>query len=397
MLENYIVLRDLERLTSRDVARGEGRAGDPRAIEASTEELHPTEAAQRRRKDSSVYALAPALPVTLIEPRSRNNTQVAESGSDVEDGVAWGVRAVEAHTSRYSGAGITVAVLDTGINRKHPAFEKLDHTGQIIEEDFTGEGTGDTDGHGTHCAGTFFGSCVQGIRIGVAPDISRCLIGKVIAQQGVSTTHSVVNALLWAARSEAQVISMSLGIDFPGYVDRLIKKGLPPDIATSRALDGYRNTLILFERVATVVRALVPTGVIVAAAGNESRVDDREDFQVGVSPPAVCEGVISVAALRRSGDRLAIAPFSNTGALVCGPGVNILSTHHKGGLQSMSGTSMATPHVAGVAALWAQKLREELTETPGQLASNLRARASQDKLAPGSAPGDVGAGLVRAP
>jgi subtilisin family serine protease len=81
---------------------------------------------------------------------------------------------VGADTSPFSGDGIVVAVLDTGIDASHPAFEGVD----IVQKDFTGEGVGDQHGHGTHCAGTIFGRTSEGTRIGVAPGVKKALIGK---------------------------------------------------------------------------------------------------------------------------------------------------------------------------------------------------------------------------
>ena len=72
------------------------------------------------------------------------------------------------------------------------------------------------------------------------------------------------------------------------------------------------------------------------------------NFEIAVSPPAVAEGIISVAALGQGPQGFTVAPFSNTGAMLSGPGVDIISAKPGGGLKSMSGTSMATPHVAGV-------------------------------------------------
>ena len=82
--------------------------------------------------------------------------------------------------STWTGEGVTVAVLDTGIDSKHPAFAGVD----IVEKDFTGTGNGDRQGHGTHCAGTIFGRDVDGKRIGVARGVKRALIGKVLGDEG---------------------------------------------------------------------------------------------------------------------------------------------------------------------------------------------------------------------
>ena len=89
--------------------------------------------------------------------------------------------------------------------------------------------------------------------------------------------------------------------------------------------------------------------------------------------------------------------FSNTGANVSGPGVDIISAKVGGGLVSMDGTSMATPHVAGVAALWAQKLRQEGRFTASQFSAELLASATRSPLHPSSTLEAVGAGIVRAP
>jgi hypothetical protein len=190
---------------------------------------------------------------------------------------------------------------------------------------------------------------------------------------------------------------MSLGMDFPGFQKLLQQGGLAPEPATSIALEGYRANVQLFERLAGMIKALgsfVQTTIIVAAAGNES---SRPQFEIAVSPPAVSDGVVSVAALGQAGNSFAVASFSNTGANLSGPGVKITSAKLGGGLVDKNGTSMATPHVAGVAALWAQKLKAMGGLNGIQLTTRLVASGRHDKLQPGFDPADVGAGMVQAP
>lgn len=369
-----------------DVPHARPAGAEP--VEVAVQGMPPGRAAAVRRQ-ADVVAVAPVVPMRLIAPRDVADAQPAAGG------VEWGVAAVGADTSPFDGDGIVVAVLDTGIDANHPAFAGV----TIVQKDFTGEGNGDTHGHGTHCAGTIFGRTVSGRRIGVAPGVKRALIGKVLGAQG-GGSDQIVSAIQWAVENGANVISMSLGMDFPGLVKEWEGQGLPTALATSRALEGYRLNVLLFERLTSLVRAMGPfaqTTLIVAAAGNESERDVNPDFEIAVSPPAVAEGIVSVAALGESATGLVVAPFSNTGATVSGPGVAIVSAKPGGGYQTMSGTSMATPHVAGVAALWAQKLAAAGTLRPADLTARLVASAVAEGLKPGFDPYDTGAGLVRAP
>jgi subtilisin family serine protease len=339
---------------------------------------------------ADVLAVAPAMPVKLIAP-----VRTKSEGKAATDGVTWGVTAVGADTSPFDGKGVVVAVLDTGIDRMHPAFAGM----QLVTKNFTSEPSSDLHGHGTHCAGTIFGRDVDGTRIGVARGVKRAVIGKVLGDGG-GTTEQLATAIQWAMDQGANIISMSLGMDFPGAVKELTEQGVPVKLATSMALDEYRKNVQFFDRLAALIVARGQFGqatVVVAAAGNESEREVDPDFEIACAPPAVSEGNISVAAVGRGDNGLRVADFSNTFAKIAGPGVGVLSARAGGGLVSFSGTSMATPHVAGVAALWAQQISVGAPLNGGILTAKLLASATTKGLASGFDPADVGAGLVQAP
>jgi subtilisin family serine protease len=360
------------------------------AIKLQIESLKPSAVAEFRKEHPDVVAVAPIIPMKLITPVGRPRARAITKAGQV----AWGITAVGAAASQFTGKGVVVAVLDTGIDRSHPAFAEIN----IVEKDFTGEGSTDTNGHGTHCAGTIFGQTVNGTRIGVAPDIKKALIAKVLGGEGGSSAQ-IINAMQWALQEGANVISMSLGMDFPRLQQDLQAQGLNRLAATSQALEAYRANVLLFSSMAELIRQshlMYQPCVVVAAAGNESK---RPQYEIAVSPPAVSEGFISVAALgaAANGKNYTIAPFSNTGANVAGPGVNILSAAPGGGYATLSGTSMATPHVAGVAALWCESFLSKKNKDPKLLLSQILGSANYNDFSPGYDDSDVGLGMIQAP
>jgi subtilisin family serine protease len=365
-----------------------GRSGAA-AVTVEVETMTPGDAAELNRR-ADVEAVAPVIPMKLIGP-----VDLADAPQPTAATTAWGIAAVGADTSPFTGDGVTVAVLDTGIDPTHPAFQGV----ELVRRNFTTDGDDDDHGHGTHCAGTIFGRDVDGKRIGVARGVGKALIGKVLGKKG-GGSDDILTAIEWAVGNGAQIISMSLGMDFPGLVQELENDGVPTELATSMALEAYRANILLFERLASLVRARATfTGpcVMVAAAGNESRRSRNPDFVIAVAPPAAADGMVSVAALGPDPAGFKVASFSNYGARLSGPGVDVLSAKPGGGLTTMSGTSMATPHVAGVAALWAEKLMKAGEFSLQRFTDRLVASAITDGLKPGFRPADVGNGMVRAP
>lgn len=245
-----------------------------------------------------------------------------------ETSVTWGLEAINIGATDMTGAGIKVAVLDTGFDETHPDFQGRAVTKKLFA---TNSSEGDVHGHGTHCIGTSCGPLrpTHGPRYGVAYE-AEIFAGKVLGDDGFGTDRSIIAGIDWALEQGCQVISMSLGAE--------TQVGDLPN-------DDY-------ERIGQV--CLDAGTLIVAAAGNESR---RPGVIAPVGSPANASTIMAVAAVDRN---FAPAWFScggiNPGQDVdlAAPGVDVLSAAPGGGYARMDGTSMATPHVAGVAALLAQ-------------------------------------------
>jgi subtilisin family serine protease len=241
----------------------------------------------------------------------------------------WGLQATRAVSSPQSGRGIRVAVLDTGFEAAHPDF-----TGRrITSASFVpGESSQDAHGHGTHCVGTACGPKEpEGVpRYGVAHGCD-IFVGKVLSDSGSGSDGTVLGGMNWAVAQGCHVISMSLGAD--------VRQPHPAYTAVGR-------------------RALARGSLVIAAAGNNaSRLQGDHGF---VGAPANSPYVLAVAALQQD---LSMCWFSarslpGRGGQIdlAAPGWEVYSSwllpqkHH-----SISGTSMATPHVTGIAALWAEK------------------------------------------
>lgn len=272
----------------------------------------------------------------------------------------WGLKAVGVPGTTDLGTGARIAVLDTGADATHP-----DITHAIVDSRsfIQGETPDDGNGHGTHVAGTIAGrlSPVSVPRFGVAPEAG-LFIGKVLSNQGSGSDAGILAGIQWALLNDCHVVSMSLG---------------------ARVVAGTPHSVI-FETVAR--NALEMNTIIVVAAGNDS---SRPADVAPISHPANCPTILAVAAVDQSLDP---ARFSNAGRVgedhiaVSGPGVGVLSSVPGGGHRSFSGTSMATPHVAGVAAVL--QARENIEGA----ALAMRLMISAQGLLPPSV--DVGAGLA---
>ena len=365
-------------------------SGDmPPEPEVSVEDLAPQDLREATR-DPGILDLARTMPTRLIAPM--------ESDAAVTAGPTWGIKAIGADQCSADGRDVLTCVLDTGIDAGHPAFAGMD----LVQKDFTGKGNGDVQGHGTHCAGTVFGRDVDGTRIGVAPGVSRALIGKVLDDEGGGESDMLFNAMLWASSLNAKVLTMSLGLDFPGLSKKLTARGYPVDLATSIALEGYRANLRVFDNLMDLIasRAAFNGGmVIVAASGNESKRQKNPKYEVSASVPAAAKGIVSVGALGQTGKGLQVADFSNTNPMLSAPGVDVVSAKAGGGLVALQGTSMACPHVAGVAALWWQRLKEKasIPATASAVVIRMRATCRTDVFRAGVDVLDRGDGLVQAP
>ena len=278
-----------------------------------------------------------------------------------------GLQATRVHTSRFTGQGIKVAVLDTGFDFNHPDFAGR----PIIRRSFSGFPVQDINGHGTHCVGTSCGPQrpATGVRRYGIAFRSQIFVGKVFNNnpQPGAATGDIIAGIDWAVANGCRVVSLSLGANINQKIQQY-------EVPIQRALN--RGTLV------------------VAAAGNNANRPASFGF---VTPPANADAALAVAAID---NRLRIAGFSARSSTItgvggkvniAGPGVAVFSSFpvSKGKHFFLNGTSMATPHVAGIAALLAQ--------STGLSGAALWNRLMQTARPLNISSLDVGAGLVQAP
>jgi subtilisin family serine protease len=350
---------------------------DQRHALVTTAEADPSIiAAEPERMVYASVITAPQQAPTEFFPAYRSDEEVVERHTKAEiaagQGPAWdeqnwtwGLQAIRANMSSLTGRGVKIAVLDTGVDTDHPDLVgRIEETASFVP----GETVEDGHGHGTHCIGTAAGPAnpQQEPRYGVASE-ARVLAAKVLSNAGSGTDGQILAGMAWAVARGALVISMSLG-------------------ARVRPGELFPQT---YEQLAK--RALQRGTVIVAAAGNESR---RPQSIEPVGRPANCPSILAVGSLDKA---LTTSLFSCGGingaggeVNIAAPGRDVRSAAPGGGYQSMSGTSMATPHVAGVLALLAQA-------NPNASAADLKTSLLSSAFPLTQPVRDVGSGLLQAP
>ncbi|MFB7220349.1 S8 family serine peptidase [Streptomyces sp. NPDC056227] len=318
------------------------------------------------RNDDTSRA-APALPFTAGVDKvwldGKVKATLADSTAQIGAPAAW--------AGGGTGAGVRVAVLDTGVDTTHPDLKDriVDSRSFVPGEDIL-----DRAGHGTHTASTVAGTGAAsgGKEKGVAPGAD-LVVGKVLSNQNIGLDSWVLNGMEWAARTEhAKVISMSLGF---------------------AARTGQNNPLSQ-----AVNQLTAETGALfVIAAGNNGK-----QGSYTVSAPGTADAALTVGAVDGNG-RLAsfssLGPRSDDDGLkpdITAPGVDVLAARSQyindgeGYYRTDSGTSMAAPHVAGAAVLLAQK-------HPDWTAQQLKdALMSTSNLTPDYTPYQAGTGSLNA-
>ena len=258
-----------------------------------------------------------ASPTTASSLDQEDNVRFVEENGTVHahaQNLPWGVDRVDADVANndgYTGDGSDIAIIDTGIDADHPDLQANVGTGK----DFTGTGSWDDDnGHGTHCAG-IAGAVdnTEGV-VGVAPEAT-LHAAKVLDSNGSGSFSDVAAGIQWVANQGYDVASLSLG-------------GSSGSSTIQSAVSyAYSNGVL-----------------VVSSAGNSGPCSDCVGY------PAAYGDAIAVSS---TNDDDTLSSFSSTGPEVelAAPGGDVYSTYQNGGYRTLSGTSMAAPHVSGAAGL----------------------------------------------
>lgn len=276
------------------------------------------------RLNADVVSLPPGLSVADAAIKYKSMPEVAyvepnflaTSLAEVNDpyfGKQWNLQKVGATTAydTSQGGNTLIAVVDTGVDTSHPDLSAVTTTGFNAITNTTN--AFDDNGHGTHVAGIAAAHTNNGTGVASIAYKATILPVKVLDKDGVGTYADVAEGITYAADKGARIVNLSLG----GSSDSLTLK---------QAVSYAQNK----------------GSIVVAAAGNNGSSTP--------SYPAAYAGVLAVSA---SDSTDSLASFSNYGSnvFVAAPGVSILSSTPGSGYQSLSGTSMAAPHVAGLIAL----------------------------------------------
>jgi thermitase len=335
-LERTLPVRGMQLL---DPEPGQGPAAAERALERQNGVLYAEPNAIRRaslRPDDQHFSLLWAMENTGQSIRG----SAGSADADTDAGDAW---------DAGIGGGVTVAVIDSGVDLAHPdlAANAWHNPGEYgsgresngLDDDLNGRvddwrgwdfvagdnNPADENGHGTHVAGTIAAQRDNGIGVAGVADGSRLMALRVLNAQGTGSVAGVILAYSYAARAGAKVVNLSLGSSSASQAEY--------DAISAR-----------------------PEMLFVAAAGNggDDEIGDDNDLYPEYPCAYPLPNVLCVAA---SDNRDRLASFSNYGDLavdLAAPGVDIASTVPGGGYGWSSGTSMATPHASGAAALlWA--------------------------------------------
>ena len=291
-----------------------------------------------RSRSTSPVSLANDRPIFRL-PQFTVEAQFLTLAETVDWGLA--MMHVPKLWKQTQGEGIRVGVCDTGCDLLHTDLEGA----VVAAADFTGSrfGAADKNGHGTHCAGIIAARHNQIGIAGVAPR-AQLVVAKVLGDNGSGDGAGVAAGIDYCRDQQCKIISMSLGAPQPD------------------------------EQIMRAVQRAVDAGVLVImAAGNEGPVVDRQGNALdSVNFPARWRQGIAVGAVDRNGQ---VARFSSRGPEVdiAAPGQDVTSTWPGGGYAKLSGTSMATPFVAGVVALLLARNLQPGVKSPVRDMASLKA------------------------